>query len=294
MKSIGFTYHISEKSSIGIEADSVRLGFAKYIKLRMSCVIQRLVSELEPAKLDFVPYQRKTETRTVPKELMTIFPPESITHEYLWPSLSPWLKPHDIILTESGTANLGIWDTSFPSNVTCISQTLWGSIGFALPAAQDAATAAKEMNGQRVILFVGDGSFQVTAQSLGTMITNKLDIIIFLINNSGYTMERWVHGMEAHYNDIPDWRYTDVPLAFGGSEKTVRTYSLNTKTELEALLMDKKFQAGKGVQFVDMRMPKEDAPLTLRMFCTSAARSNAGNLKYLTISELIYSLNDIQ
>jgi pyruvate decarboxylase len=46
------------------------------------------------------------------------------------------------------------------------------------------------MNGQRVILFVGDGSFQATAQALGTMIANRLNIIIFLINNSGYTMER--------------------------------------------------------------------------------------------------------
>ena len=75
------------------------------------------------------------------------------------------------------------------------------------------------------------------------------------------------------------WRYTDVPLAFGGSEKTVKTYIVNTETELEALLADNTFQAGKGVQFVDMRMPKEDAPLTLRMLCTSAARSNAGNVK---------------
>jgi pyruvate decarboxylase len=245
----------------------------------MSSVIQRLISDLESDKLEFVPYQRKPEMRTVPKELMTIFPPESITHEYLWPSLSSWLKPHDIVLTESGTANLGIWDTKLPSKVTCISQTLWGSIGFALPAAQSVATAAREMNSQRVILFVGDGSFQVTAQALGTMIANKLNIIIFLINNSGYTMERWVHGMEAHYNDIPNWRYTDVPLAFGGSEKTVKIYSVNTKTKLEALLADKLFQAGKGIHFVDMRMPKEDAPLTLRMLCTSAAKFNAGHVK---------------
>ncbi len=278
MQSIGFTYRISSKSSIEIEVDNVRLGYANYTRLGMSGVIQRMISELDIAKLHFVPYQRKAEIRTVPKELMTTYPPESITHDHLWPRLSSWLKPHDIVLTESGTANLGIWDTNFPSNVTCISQTLWGSIGFALPAAQGAATAAREMNGQRVILFVGDGSFQVTAQSLGTIIGNKLNVIIFLINNSGYTMERWVHGMEAQYNDIADWRYTDVPRAFGGSEKTVKTYIVNTKTELEELLTDKLFQAGKGVHFVDMRMPKKDAPLTLRMLCTSAAKSNVGHV----------------
>lgn len=279
MKPLGFTYCVSQKLSIDIEADSVRLGYAKYTNLTMSGVIQWLILELETAKLDFVSYQRKAWARTVPKELMTTFPLESITHEYLWPNLSSWLKPHDIVLTESGTANLGIWDTKFPFNVTCILQALWGSIGFALPAAQGAATAAGKMNGQRVILFVGDGSFQVTAQSLGTMIANKLNIIIFLINNSGYTVERWVHGMEADYNDIPDWRYTDVPLAFGGSHKMVKTYSVNIKAELEAQLVDEIFQTGKGVHFVEMRMPKEDAPITLKILCTSAARSNAGNVK---------------
>jgi pyruvate decarboxylase len=81
--------------------------------------------------------------------------------------------------------------------------------------------------------------------------------------------------MEASYNDIPNWCYAEVPRTFGGGEEETRSYKVDTKTELEALLANEAFQAGKGMQFVEMRMAKEDAPETLKMVCTAAARANA-------------------
>ncbi|ERF70777.1 hypothetical protein EPUS_08335 [Endocarpon pusillum Z07020] len=67
----------------------------------------------------------------------------------------------------------------------------------------------------RTILFEGDGSFQMTAQELSTVIWHKLDLTLFLINNDGYTIERFIHGMKAHYNDVSRWRYLDAPYFFG-------------------------------------------------------------------------------
>jgi len=274
LNTTGFTYRISQLMSIDFHSDFIGLGYAKYEGLHMRGVIEALNSQLDPTKLHIAPFGR-SQTRTMPKELIATFPSDTITQEYLWARLSAWLKPHDILLTETGTSYLGVWDTKFPADITAISQTLWGSIGYALPAAQGAATAAKEMDGQRVILFEGDGSFQLTAQSIGTMIAHKLNIIIFLINNSGYTIERWVHGMEASYNDIPNWRYADVPKTFGGTDMTAKSYIVDTVTQLEKLLADDSFQAGKGMHFVEMRMPKEDAPETLKMVCAAAAKTNA-------------------
>jgi pyruvate decarboxylase len=68
----------------------------------------------------------------------------------------------------------------------------------------------------RTILFEGDGSFQMSAQELSTIIKHKLDLTLFLINNDGYTIERFIHGMKAHYNDVAAWRYLDAPNFFGG------------------------------------------------------------------------------
>lgn len=57
------------------------------------------------------------------------------------------------------------------------------SMGYGLPAAIGAATAA---NGNPVICIEGDGSLQMNIQELQTVVTNKLNIKIFVINNNGY------------------------------------------------------------------------------------------------------------
>jgi pyruvate decarboxylase len=107
------------------------------------------------------------------------------------------------------------------------------------------------------------------------MLKHKLDIIIILINNDGYTIERWVHGMRAAYNDIPMWRYADLPRVMGGDPSDHTTYTINTVEELESMWASNALKQPKGMHFVEMRMPKEDAPLSLKMVCGSAARRNA-------------------
>jgi pyruvate decarboxylase len=100
---------------------------------------------------------------------------ETITQAWFWPRVGEYLIPNDIVVTETGTANFGIWDTRFPRNVTALSQVLWGSIGWSVGACQGAALAAKDAGKDgRTILFVGDGSFQLTAQELSTMIRHGL------------------------------------------------------------------------------------------------------------------------
>ena len=54
------------------------------------------------------------------------------------------LRPGDIILADQGTAAFGIAALKLPSEASLIVQPLWGSIGFTLPAAYGAQTAAAE------------------------------------------------------------------------------------------------------------------------------------------------------
>src|SRR4030095_9340407 len=98
----------------------------------------------------------------------------TISHSWLWPTVGQWLREDDIVITETGTANFGIWQTRFPKGVVALSQVLWGSIGYAVGACQGAALAANEQRIRRTILFVGDGSFQLTAQELSTVIRHGL------------------------------------------------------------------------------------------------------------------------
>lgn len=58
----------------------------------------------------------------------------------------------------------------------------YGSIGWSVGAVLGYSMAAAE-KGKRVIAMIGDGSFQMTAQEISTMIRYGADPIIFLINN---------------------------------------------------------------------------------------------------------------
>lgn len=103
----------------------------------------------------------------------------TISQAWFWPRVGEFLKENDIVVTETGTANFGIWDTKFPAGVTALSQVLWGSIGWSVGACQGAAIAAKDMGtNRRTILFVGDGSFQLTAQEVSTMLRHNLNCIM--------------------------------------------------------------------------------------------------------------------
>ncbi|RBN36298.1 pyruvate decarboxylase, partial [Priestia megaterium] len=86
-----------------------------------------------------------------------------------------------------------------PKDTTFIGQPLWGSIGYTLPALLGSQLADKN---RRNVLLIGDGSFQLTAQELSTMLRQHIKPVIFLINNDGYTVERAIHGENQVYNDI--------------------------------------------------------------------------------------------
>lgn len=48
-------------------------------------------------------------------------------------------------------------------------------------------------------------------QELSVMIRWGLKPIIFVLNNSGYTIERYLHGMTRKYNDIHNWCVPSPP-----------------------------------------------------------------------------------
>lgn len=285
LNTAGFTYQFSKLNTIDIEYDCVAVGYAKFEKVYFKSFVPKLEQALEVEKLSScaleIPKKIAAATAATAAEDTTSnnliasssssssTPPteeedDLITHEYLWPRLSTFLRSNDILITETGTSFMGIWETLLPRNVTLINQILWSSIGYGVGAAQGAALYAREHNNQknldsnshkRVICFEGDGSFQLTCQELSTIMRLELDVIMFVIENDGYEIERWVHGPEAHYNDIQRWQYSKIPEVLTveeegeKKEKKVKTWKVRGRRELEELLRDEEgFGRGKGLQ----------------------------------------------
>src|SRR3990167_1780087 len=180
----------------------------------------------------------------------------TIYHKNFWQHVESYLTKKCIVLAETGTSMFGATQMHMPDGSTYISQCLWGSIGYAVGALLGACVAAPN---RQAVLFVGDGSFQLTAQEISTIERHHLRPTIFLLDNDGYTVERLIHGPTMPYNDIQHWNYVDLPKVFGTEAWSIR---VKTEEELERVLLDRKKHAGK-MAFITVVMEKMDAPETL-------------------------------
>lgn len=97
----------------------------------------------------------------------------------------------------------------------------------------------------------------------------------FVICNEGFTIERFIHGMDAAYNDIQEWHFKDLPKVFGAKEGATKTFQIKTKNQVNQLFSDKTFNAAEVLQFIEMYIPKKDAPRALKLTAEASARTNA-------------------
>jgi indolepyruvate decarboxylase len=193
-----------------------------------------------------------------------------LTHLRLWPRMARFFREYDVILAESGTSQAGLTGVRLPAHSTFISQTTWGSIGYTLPALLGSLLAAPA---RRHLLFIGDGSFQLTAQEISTILRHDMKPVIFVINNGGYTIEREILGPDSVYNDVQNWRYAQLPAVLG-PESAVQTHTVSSEDELNRALDE----AESSLQFtlIELLMDRRDAPAGLKRMAAQAAQFDFG------------------
>ena len=201
-----FTANLEPSKSINVMPHEVRIGHDVYSRVEMGDILRALTSRLPKRKAIHTPKWRGMEDPAGAAS-------DKIDENYLYPRLQQFLKPDDIIVTETGTVMMGLAFATLPSGATLLNQTLWGSIGWATPAAFGAALAAPS---RRVVLVTGEGSHQLTAQEVGQFHRFGLKPIVFLLNNSGYLTERlFCKNGDSYYNDLAQWDYQLLPKALG-------------------------------------------------------------------------------
>ncbi len=246
----GFTSNIDANALVEIHSDHVKVRHSMYHGVYFNAVIPALIKALSGYK--------HHETTTCP--LLDVYKPtdDKITQKRFWNSMAHYFKRSDIIVAETGTSMFGLLETRVPDDATVIAQSLWGSIGYSVGAMMGAALAAPK---RRTILFVGDGSFQLSAQEISTAIKHHLTPIIFLLNNNGYTIERVIHGAKMMYNDIQPWDYAKLPAIFGSAVYSVK---VNTEHDLAAALLEVRHHQDK-LCFIEVKMDWDDCPENLRL-----------------------------
>ncbi|WWC86880.1 uncharacterized protein L201_001759 [Kwoniella dendrophila CBS 6074] len=279
-----FSVNIDPKITIELHSFTTTIGYAAY----PTTDIRHVLPELLPAFREVVQSragspangesaEQKIKTGRVEG---TIPEPkgQEIKHEWLWPRVGKWFADTDIILTETGTSSFGLTNVLLPSHSTYIAQILWGAIGWSVGACLGAAMAAQEDDrNRRTVLFVGDGSLQLTLQEIGTMLRRGVHPYLFVINNDGYEIERQIHGVTAKYNDIQLYDHQLLlPFLAGKSCKTpYQSYAIKTPDELNKLLEDKEFNVPDRLRLIEVYMPRGDAPEGLVRQAKLTAEANS-------------------
>jgi len=154
-----------------------------------------------------------------------------LTQAAYWQAIQNYLRPGDVLIPEVGTS-YATFGLKLPPGCTFVPQVLWGSIGYTVGSLLGTLTAAPH---RRQLLFVGDGSFQLTAQEVSTMLWRDCKPVIFLINNGGYTCERAYVGKNSSVNDVRNWSYADLPKVFR-PDTTARSFVVKSVADLDEAL----------------------------------------------------------
>jgi indolepyruvate decarboxylase len=263
----GYTTDLDDSKTINANIHSVKIKHHYYENVYLHDFILGLTEKLShrnPATLDIQCasdgcIHRNTEP----------YRPDSqkpLTIKRFFDRMSHFIENNSVVLAETGVSIFSAAEMLMPEGATFIGQTFYGSIGYTVGATLGACTAAQN---RPAVLFVGDGSFQVTGQDLSTMIRNHLKPVIFLINNDGYTIERVI--TDHPYNDIQPWQYHKLVDIFGGG----LGLDVRTEGELEDALG--KAATAECLVFIEIHTGRLDCAESLRSAGRQMARTNQLN-----------------
>lgn len=152
--------------------------------------------------------------------------------------------------------------TSFDmDNTALVAPGYYATMGFGVPAGLGVQAAT----GERPLILVGDGAFQMTGWELGNCRKFGWDPIVLLFNNASWEMLRTFQP-ESKFNDLDDWRFAEMASGLGGDGVRV-----HTRAELKAAL-DQAVATRGRFQLIEIMIPRGVLSDTLTRFVAGVRR----------------------
>jgi indolepyruvate decarboxylase len=260
-----FTHGYTPADAIDIGINQARVGRAVFPDVGMADALGVLHREVAAAGLTPLNHPRCEVSEDVPSAADA----DRLDHDVFWAEIQKWLTPETTVVAEAGTSFYGTLDLDLPERSDLLGQPIWSSIGYTIPATLGASLARAD---RRPVLFIGDGSAQLTAQELGHVFAHGNSAVVFLLNNDGYTVERAIQSPDAVYQNIVRWNWPHLPSALGAPEVTAATAT--TIGELRAALAHSA-EHSDGPHFIEVVLPRLDAPRLLVELARGITGTNA-------------------
>jgi indolepyruvate decarboxylase len=217
-----FTAKLEASRCIDATSEDLRIRHHHYSDVRLDDFIRGLRHRrLTPARTPISP-----RPDPVSRQWRAV-PDAPVTSSRLFARLNAMINENLTVIADIGDSLFGAADLSMSRRTEFLGPAYYTSMGFAVPAALGAGMAAPE---SRALVIVGDGAFQMTGMELSSIARYKLNPIVVVLNNHGYTTERFL--LEGSFNDIHEWAFHKIPEVLGSG----KGWEVRTEVELDAAL----------------------------------------------------------
>ncbi|WOL04617.1 pyruvate decarboxylase 1-like [Canna indica] len=266
--SVGYSVLLKKEKAIMVQPDRVVVANGPAFGcILMKDFLQALAKRLKKNTTAYENYSRIFVPDGQPLECQ---PKEPLRVNVLFKHIQKMLSGDTAVIAETGDSWFNCQKLKLPDGCGYEFQMQYGSIGWSVGATLGYALAKKN---KRVIACIGDGSFQMTAQDVSTMLRCEQNNIIFLINNGGYTIEVEIH--DGPYNVIKNWDYTGLVDAIHNGEGNCWTIKVWNEEELKEAIATAMGPKQDSLCFIELILHKDDTSKELLEWGSRVCAANS-------------------
>lgn len=235
----------------------VSIGYHIYSQLPLKAVVERLLARAGVHEAPSLDIERQIFPYGLIADAATISPTDIAT------AVNDLMLAHGKMPIASDMGDC-MFTAMEIENTALLAPGYYATMGFGVPAGLGVQAAT----GQRPLILVGDGAFQMTGWELGNCKRYGWDPIVLVFNNSSWEMLRTFQP-ESSFHDIGHWGFAEMAAGMGGDGVRV-----TTRAELKAAL-DQALRTRGRFQLIDITLPRGVLSDTLTRFVAGVKRLNA-------------------
>ncbi|HEY7581078.1 MAG TPA: thiamine pyrophosphate-dependent enzyme [Acetobacteraceae bacterium] len=263
---VGWTAMPSGPDVMTADPDRVTLEGHDFGHVHLRDFLSALAQTVEKRDATMVEYRR---IQTEPPRERPAAPDATLTRAEAMRQIGAMVNADTTVIAETGDAWFNGVGLKLRGGSRFEVEMQWGHIGWSVPATFGYAMGAPD---RRVIALIGDGSFQLTAQEVAQMIRHNLPIIIFLMNNRGYTIEIEIH--DGPYNNVKNWDYAGLIRVFNAEDGHGLGLRATTAGEL-ANAIEAALANHRGPTLIECTIDRDDCTSELLSWGRKVAAANA-------------------
>ena len=247
---------IDMRKTIRALAGQVTMGYHTYSHIPLTALVDRLLERVPATGKKF-----SVKRQVFPHGLVADAAP--ITPTDIATAVNDLMAEHGKLPIASDMGDC-LFTALDIEHTALIAPGYYATMGFGVPAGLGLQAAT----GERPLILVGDGAFQMTGWELGNCRRYGWDPIVLVFNNASWEMLRTFQP-ESGFNDLDHWGFAEMAAGMGGNGVRV-----DTRAELKAAL-DTAIATRGRFQLIDITIPRGVLSDTLSRFVAGVKRLNA-------------------